>query len=141
MGKIPYEFIEHTADIGIRVRGGSLEDLFKNAALAMFEIIAERKKSAPQSAKKHLKIKQTADTTDELFINWLSELLSLSSAKGLIFSDLKIEKMDETGLRATAAGEDSGNYRFNREIKAVTYHGFKLEQGPSGWQAEVIFDV
>lgn len=137
----PYEFIEHTADIGIRVRGGSLEELFKNAASAMFDIIAERKKPAPQSAKKHLKIKQTAYTTDELFINWLSELLSLSSAKGLIFSDFEIEKIERSKLSAVAIGEDSGNYSFNREIKAVTYHEFKLEQNASGWQAEVIFDV
>ena len=43
-----YELIEHTADVGIRVRGKGLNELFQNAAVAMFEIIAEEKGVAGQ---------------------------------------------------------------------------------------------
>ncbi|MHC4966372.1 MAG: archease [Planctomycetota bacterium] len=27
------------------------------------------------------------------------------------------------------------------EVKAITYHGLKLEQTAAGWQAEVIVDI
>ena len=134
-----YELIEHTADVGIRVKGGDLKELFKNAALAMFEIMAEVKNRAAE--KKELKITLKADNLEELFINWLNELLSLSATKELIFPAFKITKLDERGLEAVLSGSDIKNYRLNSEIKAATYHQLKLQRLKSGWQAEVILDV
>ena len=135
-----YELIEHTADIGIRVKGNNLEELFRNAALAMFEIIAE-KNNLRASQQKKINIKQKADNLDELFINWLNELLSLSATKELIFSDFKIKNLDENNLQAIAIGGKTKNFRVNTEVKAATYHELKLEQTTTGWQAKVIFDV
>jgi SHS2 domain-containing protein len=135
-----YELIEHTADIGIRVKGKELKDLFRNAALAMFDIIAEKDKTAP-AGQKRIKIEQSADDPEELFINWLNELLSLSATKELIFSDFRIDKFDGKHLQATACGCDVGNFKVNAEIKAATYHGLEIKKNNSGWQASVIFDV
>ena len=135
-----YELIEHTADIGIRVKGKDLKSLFKNASLAMFEILAEKKKTAGEKKKK-INLKQKADTLDELFVNWLNELLSLSAIKELIFSDFQIKKIDKNNLEATLIGSAIKDYKVNTEIKAATYHQLKLKQAKSGWQAEVIFDV
>lgn len=138
-----YELIEHTADIGIRVKAGDLKELFKNAALAMFDIIAEKSSqlSAYSSQLKNIAVKQKAGDLEELFINWLNELLSLSATKELIFSDFKIDKIDDKNLQAEVIGRDIKNYRVNTEIKAATYHQLKLEKSKSGWIAEVIFDV
>lgn len=133
-----YELIEHTADIGIRVKGEDLKGLFKNAALAMFDIIAEKKTEAK---KQKINITQKADDREELFINWLNELISLSATKGLIFDVFKINKLKENSLEAAAVGSDIKNYKVNTEVKAATYHALKLEKTLSGWQAEVIFDV
>ncbi|MFH0935595.1 MAG: archease [Candidatus Omnitrophota bacterium] len=135
-----YEFIEHTADIGIRVGGVNLKALFANAASAMFEIIAERKTPA-YTALKSIKIAQQAENLEELFINWLNELVSLSAAKNLIFSEFKIGLLENKSLQAVVSGEDTAAFKLNTEIKAATYHQLKLEQKESGWLAEVIFDV
>jgi SHS2 domain-containing protein len=135
-----YELIEHTADIGIRVKAKTLKDLFKNAALAMFEIIAQKQEAKITKSQK-IKIKQKADNQDELFINWLNELLSLSATKELIFSDFRISKLNEKNLEATAIGERMKNYKVNTEIKAATYCELELKESKSGWEAEVIFDV
>jgi len=135
-----YELIEHTADIGIRVRGEDLKELFRNAAAAMFDIIAEKKE--PEVKKQaEIKIEQKADDLEELFVNWLNELLSLSATKELIFSGFQINKVDKNTLQAVAMGEDIKNYKVNTEIKAATYHQLKLEQTKTGWQAELILDV
>ncbi len=135
-----YQLIEHTADIGIRVEGDNLKKLFINAALAMFDIIAERQNTKKDKSQK-IKIEQKADDLEELFINWLNELLSLSAAKELIFNDFKIDKLDRNNLKAIAMGEDIKNYKVNTEIKAATYHALKLEHAEDKWSAEVIFDV
>ena len=135
-----YELFDHTADIGVRVTGRDLPELFKNAALAMFDIIAEKNNPQPSREEK-IKIIQKADSVDELFINWLNELLSLSATKELVFYDFQVQGLDEQNLKAVATGYPAINYRFNAEIKAATYHQLKLEQTKSGWQAEVVFDV
>ncbi|TBR17687.1 archease [bacterium] len=134
-----YELIEHTADVGIRVKAEDLKGLFKNAALAMFDIIAV--KHPVKADTKELKIEQNAVSLDELFINWLNELLSLSSAKELIFSDFKISEIDEKHLKSVVIASSNKNYKVNVEIKAATYHQLKIEKLSKGWQAEVIFDV
>ena len=133
-----YELIEHTADIGIRVKGADLKELFKNAALAMFDIIAEKKASGPT---KQERIEQQAESLDELFINWLNELLYSSATKELIFSDFQIDKLNERSLQAVAFGSHISNYSINTEVKAATYHELKIEKISSGWQAQLIFDV
>jgi len=135
-----YELIEHTADIGIRVKGGDLKGLFRNAALAMFEILAKQIKPAQKNSEK-INLKQKADNPEELFINWLNELLSLSDAKGLIFYDFQIKKIGKFSLEATLLGNNIENYKINTEIKAATYHELKLKEDKSGWEAEVILDV
>lgn len=135
-----YQLIEHTADIGIKLKAKDLNGLFKQSALAMFDIIAEKLKTKtnPQI---EIAIKQKANDKEELFVNWLNELLSLSAAKELIFSDFKINKLTENLIEAFAIGESRDNYKSNVEIKAATYHELKVEKTASGWQAQVIFDV
>jgi SHS2 domain-containing protein len=139
-----YELFEHTADIGVRVRGKTLKELFRNSALTMFDIISRGKSENQKIRKSQLKsynIKQKAENREELFINWLNELLSLSATKELIFSDLQIHKLNPKNLQATVTGSPIKEYELNTEIKAATYHGLKLDKDKSGWQAEVIFDV
>lgn len=135
-----YELLEHTADICVRVKAPDLKGLFKNTALAVFDIMAKEQKFGIKKEKK-IKITQEAENLDELFINWLNEILSLSSAKELIFSDFKISKLTENNLEATLVGSDMSNYKVSTEIKAATYHDLKLERIDSGWLTEVILDV
>lgn len=141
MKPLKYALIEHTADIGISVRGKTLKELFVNAGLAMFDLIAKREKAGGAGSSLKIKIEQKAQNLDELFVNWLNELLSLSSAKERILSGLKINSISENRLQATAAGDKTANYKVNTEIKAATYHGLELKKVSSGWQAKVIFDV
>ena len=122
-----YEFFEHTADIGIRVKGNDLKELFANAGLAVFRLLAEQKITKGTKYSK-LSIKQKAADLDELFINWLNELLSLSSARGLIFEKFSIQKISHSSLEAVVTGRGVENYQVNTEIKAATYHELKIKK-------------
>ncbi|MCM8792141.1 MAG: archease [Candidatus Omnitrophica bacterium] len=141
MIKKNYELLEHTADMRVKVKSKSLKDLFRDVALAMFDIMAERNLELKSSKLKKIVIKQKANNLEELLINWLNELLSLSAIKELIFTDLKVKRMNDNILEAEVFGEDISNYKLNTEIKAATYHQLKIEKINSGWQTEVIFDV
>lgn len=135
-----YEVLEHTADIGIRVRAGDLAGLFKNAGLAITDMSAEKQKTQYPGKHKFV-ITQKADNLEELFVNWLNELLSASAVESLIFEDIQINQVNEKFIDAIAIGSDIRNYKVNTEIKAATYHQLKVEKTGSLWQAEVIFDV
>ena len=135
-----YEVLEHTADIGIRVKALSLDVLFRNAGLAITDISTEKQKTLIPGKYK-IVISQKADNVEELLVNWLNELLSLSAAEALIFEDIKINQITENFVKAIALGSDMRNYKTNVEIKAATYHQLKVIKIGSHWQAEVIFDL
>ena len=142
MQKKNYTIIEHTADIGIMVDAPDLVGIFVNAAEAMFDIMAERRdNNAPDTPGLKLDVRLTAENQDELLVNWLNELLSLSAAKSLIFTGYEIRKLTEHSLDASVSAEDIKRYRQNKEFKAATYHQLELVNGPDIYKAKVIFDV
>ena len=135
-----YEVFEHTADIGVRIKGKDLESLFKNAGLALFQI-SSRKQFTKDKTHTSIKVKLGSDNLESLFIDWLNELLSLSAAKGLIFHNIKVNRLEDNFIEAIAVGSNINNYKINTEIKAATYHQLKVARKTAGWEAEVILDV
>ncbi len=135
-----FTILSHTADIGIKVEAENLEELFQNAALGMFSIIADLSQIKP---KERFEIELEAQDLNELFLDWLRELLYQFSTAYIVFNKFSIRQISEKGLKAFAWGEKIENKKgiINTEIKAVTYHQFQLEKKDSFWQAQVIFDV
>ena len=136
----PYELIDHTADIGIKVYGKDIAELFKNAAFAMFDIIADLS-SLKNSVT--VDIKKDAPNSEELLVAWLDELLYNFYTKGLIFSQFEIVDLNDSHITAKAFGRHIGENRsrLKTEIKAVTYHELKIENKNNIWQTQLIFDV
>ncbi|MBP7089147.1 MAG: archease [Candidatus Omnitrophica bacterium] len=135
-----YEVFEHTADLGVRIKGKDLESLFKNSGLALFQI-SSRKQFTKDKTHTDISIRLSADNLEGLFVDWLNELLSLSAAKGLVFHNIKVSRLEDNSIEAIAVGSSINNYKINTEIKAATYHQLKVAQKASGWEAEVILDV
>ena len=136
-----YELIEHTADIGVRVSGGDLKQVFVNTAKAMFDIIAESCKACDSLKLKKFDIKIESEDQEELLVNWLNELLSLFEAKETLFKEFKIDSLTDKQLIANAFGCPRENCIIKTEIKAATYHELKIEKVGQGFKAQVIFDV
>jgi SHS2 domain-containing protein len=135
-----YELIEHTADFGLKVYGKNLAELFRNAAVALFENIGELRRV--KSTKKII-IELKALNLDELFIGWLREMLYQFNGKEILLKDFKIKKISDTEISAEVFGEelDLGKHRLNKEIKAVTYHELSVKKTNFGYEAQVIFDI
>ena len=138
--KSKYEIIEHTADVGLRIWGGTLKELFINAGCGLFELIAEPGKIEEKDS---VDFKLKAEGKEELLVRWLSELHFKFEVDSLLFRRFRISEISEKFLSAAAYGEkfDSEKHELKTEIKGVTYHGLKVEQNQDGWLAEVIFDV
>jgi len=135
-----YEQFDHTADIGVRIFGRNLKELFENAAFALFDIAADLE-GLTSSISLTFDIK--AENLDELLLSWLDELLFNFCTKSILFFDFKIKSVSKDHLTAKAFGRHVGENknRLKTEIKAVTYHELKIQKVKSGFEATVIFDV
>jgi len=135
-----YRIIDHTADIGFEVKGESKEKIFETAAQAFFEIMWEaegRQESKPEA------IEITGGDTKELMVNFLEEFLYLYEAKGLICTDIKVEKISQTGIRALAWLRPFTEEQ-DQEIlgvKAVTYHQLYIGEVKGRWTARIFLDI
>ena len=135
-----FEFIEHTADIGLVAYGADMKQVFANAARGLFSLVTELNLVSEKD--KH-DVRVTAPDREALLVNWLNELIYLFEAKGILFSRFEITDLTDTGLKATAYGEkiNLAKHELKTQVKAATYHLLKIEQNDGGWKAQVIFDV
>lgn len=137
-----YEIIDHTADVGIRIEATTLEDLFRDAAEATFDLMIGTKRSYISSIE--VPVSVDAPSVDQLMVRWLQELLYIFDTRRLVLSKFYIDEITESRLEGMVMGMkyDSTRHHQNMEIKAVTYHKLSVEQDPSGkWKAEIIFDI
>ncbi|MBU1912913.1 MAG: archease [Candidatus Omnitrophica bacterium] len=140
----PFELIEHTADVGIKVRGSTLTELFENAARGMFCVIAgEGYKAQGSKVEKKIEIYKNRDNYEEILVSWLSELLYIFNREKIYFNDFRILSLNDSGLKAEASGINIDLYQSNiyTEIKAVTFHNLKIEEDVDGFSCTIIFDV
>jgi SHS2 domain-containing protein len=135
-----YEFFEHTADLGLRVRAPNLDTLFAEAAQALFSAIVEDLASIRHA--RTVEVRLDGDDRELLLFDWLKELLYRFDAEHLLFGRFEVRGRPD-GLEGTAWGEplDPARHVLSHEVKAITYHGLKVEQTADGWLAEVIVDI
>lgn len=135
-----HETFEHTADLGLRIRAADLDTLFDEAAQALFSAIVEDLGTVRPDRRHDVEL--AGDDRVFLFFDWLNELLYRFDSAHWLFSRFEVH-VHETGLRGTAWGEtlDRARHALSHEVKAVTYHGLRLEQTDQGWLAEVIVDI
>jgi SHS2 domain-containing protein len=135
-----FETFEHTADIGLRVRTESLDDLFAEAGRAFFSLIVAN----PEAIRpvQQVEFELAGSRRDDLFFDWLSELLYTFATRRLLLAEFDV-RVRGGGLSALARGEplDRRRHELDLEVKAITYHGLKVEQAAGVWLAEVIVDI
>jgi SHS2 domain-containing protein len=135
-----HETFEHTADLGLRVRAPDLDTLFAEAGEALFAAVVED--LATVRPLQSLLVDLAADDREYLLFDWLKELLYRFDAEHWLFSRFDV-RVQENRLKATAWGEplDRDRHVLSHEVKAITYHGLKVEPADGGWLAEVIVDI
>jgi len=135
-----YELFDHTADIGLRVVADDLDGLFRDAATGFFSLIVEEIPDREPLERLHFEVE--ADRDDHLLVDWLNELLFVFDSRGLLLDRFEVSVVNGK-LEADAIGRqlDAAHDRLLREVKAVTYHGLRLERTERGWLAEVILDI
>jgi SHS2 domain-containing protein len=137
-----FDFIDiTTADVAFIAYGKDLNELFANAALAMFEVMINTKQVERKTEEK---VFAEGYDLESLMFNWLNELLYVSDSKNLAFSKFDVKVDDKNfKLEAICKGEEINpkKHETRTVVKAATYHQMKIWKENDVWKAQVILDI
>jgi SHS2 domain-containing protein len=132
-----FELLEHTADVGIRARGATLEEAFEQATRGLAEV-----QGAPADPGERVEVRVSATDLGGLLVDWLNEVLWLAETRRAAVADVRVERVGDgtaSGWMMLGSGGLGPEGTF---VKAVTYHRLRVEPDPGGgWLVEVYLDV
>lgn len=130
---IPFEPVDHTADLAFVARGRTLTELYTHAAEGMVAFLYDRATVEPLEEER---IEVTGEDAEELLVAWLQEILYRHEMKRRLYSEFRVESAEPPRLAASARGErfDPGRHEILAHIKAATYHDLAIvtEMTPAG---------
>lgn len=115
-----------------------MTDLFIDTSRAIFETqIAD-----PIPADREINFELSADSLEDLFLEWCRELLYNFSVRYFVPQSYELTFRDLT-LKATLRGGlfDPQKNKVKMEIKNPTYHKLKVEKLARGYRATIILDT
>lgn len=138
-----FEFVPHTADIALRVRGSNLPDLLHAAALGLAAATLGQETleahRAPGSKPRVLEVPPAPDA-EGLLVDFLNEVIFQQEANNEVYTDFEFMACSpETGIRAVAYADSS--LTATHAVKAATYYDLRVKRTPDGLEATVVFDV
>lgn len=135
-----FEIIDISGDVGIRVYGETLEDVFTNAAIGMYSLITDLEGIRE---KRDVAIDVESHSLDGLLVSWLNELIFHFDTYGFIGKNIHIATLSNNRIIANVSGEDFDAEKHEKRllIKAATYHQLSIEKREGQWVTNVIFDI
>ncbi len=130
-----YQEIEHTADWELAVWAPGLPGLLEQAARGMYALAGARLQPVPPVC---CTLELQAEDAESLLVSFLSELLYWVEQDNLAFDQFHLS-LDGFHLRASLSGAPLA--RWEKEIKAVTFHNLLARQTDQGWRVNIVFDV
>lgn len=133
-----FEFFEHTADVGIRAWGPTMDAAFAEAARGLVANMIDTSQ-AREVGEARLEVE--AETLERLLFRFLEEVLFLFETERWVITSADVALTGETRLVATLRGEayEAARHGHVHEIKAITFHGLAIRRDPP--EVRVIVDI
>ena len=119
-----YEILPHTADLRLKVSGGSLIELFSASLEGMNCILKNDFKKFHITGELTDKLEISSLDESMLLIDFLSEILTLSHKNKACYKINGFEILDYSKIKAEIEGSRIDG--FDEDIKAVTYTEAKI---------------
>jgi SHS2 domain-containing protein len=132
-----YQWVDHTAELELRVEAASEEGVFREALAALGELLREHSAGDARAPARH-EISASAPDGATLLAEWLSELAFLAETRGFVPEGVEELRITSEELEATVTGVRAAPPHL---VKAVTYHRLELRERDGAWQARVVLDV
>ena len=138
--KAEFEFFDHTADMGLRIRAANLLELVPIADKALYAAIGQLH-SGPNCIP--FQFDRSGDDSAILLRDFLTELLMIFERDGRILVECEVQTFTPSHLQIVGqyASIDSHRTLYDREVKAITYHDLAIRPVPGGVEATIIVDI
>ena len=138
--KPDFTLLDHTADLGIIVRGRDLRTLFEVAAKSMMYIMVKGKRA---DTTKTFNLSVEGYDLADLMVRWLGEILYLFEGEHELVTGVEITSVSQSHLDATleTVSFDTNLHEILCEIKAVTFHQIEVVKKDDHWETRIIFDL
>ena len=139
-----YKFLSGVAlaDVAFQVKADSWDQLFAGASEALTSVMVDVRDLASD---RHLAINLSAPTVEDLLYDWLSEMVYLKDAEAFLAKSavVKVTPGSIWSVTGTLDGDTihPASQRLGQDIKAVTYHMFKVSREGDAMTAQVVVDI
>ena len=147
MPQVSIEDLDHTADVGIRIRGASPGEFLCEALRGVNLILVGETTWEEIREVDIVEISLSAQDPETLLVDFLNEVIFLFDSRRLLFRKLQLEAVELSGprcvLRGVLSGEpfDPQRHELQTEIKAATFHDLVVRNERGGLSADVVFDL
>lgn len=138
-----YRFLDHTADAKFEAFGGTPEEAFGNAALAVASVMWDWSRVARRL---RVPVDVSGPDWERLLMAFLEEVLYLLDTRRFLLAGVEnvhIREIDE-GWRLSAefvGDADPDRYKICGEVKAITLNEMRIRRGPEGVSVRVVIDL
>jgi SHS2 domain-containing protein len=131
-----HEFVEHTAELALRVWADGRDTLYAEACRAVGTLLLEEVRGREAAARS---ITVEAVDAEALLVDLLNELIYLAETERWAPESATVVTWAPTRVVLEVAGRwlEATPSR----LKSATHHGLSVRPVATGWEAEVIFDV
>lgn len=134
-----FEMLEHTADVGLRAFGSTIEEAFEAATEGLASIVGAWK---PGPGEEEAIAVEGARDLAGVLVEWLSEVLYLQDRRDAVIRGVEMDAVSDDGARGRVRWGPRGDAVLEgTAVKAITYHELLVERRGDGWVAEVYVDV
>jgi SHS2 domain-containing protein len=129
-----YEWVEHTAELELRLEAETLEGLFRDGLAAFSELLGEDPVGEPVQHP----VSASGPDPPTLLAEWLNELVFLAETEGFVPEAAERLEVTADTVDALVRGRRGSPPPL---VKAVTYHRLTAERRNGVWTATVVLDV
>jgi SHS2 domain-containing protein len=140
---MPYEYVDHQADVGLLATGETLEQALRDGVLGLLALMVEPDSVRPERA---VPIEASGDDAGALYVDLLNAVLAAKDIDGMFFHDFRIDQLwrdDGWTLVGELVGEpiDLERHEVDADVKAATYGGLLGERDGRGWRLRCVLDL
>ena len=137
---MPFEELEHTADVKMRISAPDFLSLLAESGDAMSSVLFGDFEKEPEKMTDEIEA-EGADAS-ELTVNFLSELLFLTEVEYLVPMSYSLEQNGNKVFGTVSGIEfDRAKHAGGICVKGISYSGLSLEETDNGLELTIIFDI
>jgi len=137
----PFDELDHTADVGVLVRGITADEALARLVLAFAHVLSG---GAPLQAETEITIHTGPGDLAAVAVDVLRELLYRFDRDGYVPATCEVRHFDEAEGAEVVIGVTSYDPVAHEEgidVKAITWHEARFEREGDDWLAQVVLDV